>query len=216
MIATSHEYLVQHGNSGGVGRFATVESQMLRRGDDVIIQTIRGVEIGRVLCNATRRHQLLLDESPSGEVLRKATRDDLARLKQLQTRAQMLFEDCRMTAQRMNLPLEIVDVEIVFDGEKAIVQHLCGIECDLQPFVEELAETHDMPVFLEDLAADIPLKEPAAGGCGKPDCGKTSGGGCSDCGSGGCSSCGEGDVDMRKYFAHLRKEMENHARTPLL
>jgi hypothetical protein len=54
------------------------------------------------------------------------------------------------------------------------------------------------------------------GGCDKPDCGRTAGGGCTSCSSGGgCSSCGSSKVDLRPYFSHLRDKMEAKGRIAL-
>jgi hypothetical protein len=60
---------------------------------------------------------------------------------------------------------------------------------------------------------------PAAsdGGCGEPNCGRTSGG-CTSCGTGGgcATGCGGARPDMTEYFAHLRAKMERRDFTPLL
>ena len=71
------EYLVNHGKSGGFGRFAGALA--LRRGERVVIQSQRGLEIGTVLCPATSGHIQLLAATSTGRIVRRAeTADDEA------------------------------------------------------------------------------------------------------------------------------------------
>jgi hypothetical protein len=212
------QYLVNHGKSGGLGCFAASEPLALKRGDRVVLRTRRGLELGTVLCQASVRQARLLQEA-SGELLRRATTADEQTADRLDHLGQQIFQEGRRLAVDANLPLEILDVELLLDGRQAILQHLSVTECDYTPLVEALSRRHDLQVFLENLAAPAPVEEEAHGGCGKPDCGKTAGGSCTTCGTGGgCSSCASGSgVDMRAYFAHLRGKMEEaHQRRPLL
>jgi len=108
----------------------------------------------------------------------------------------------------------VLDVELLFDNEHAVIQHLGWGECDFAELVQRLSQQYQLEARMENLALP-PVAEAEAGGCGKPDCGKTSGGGCTSCASGGCSSCGDHKVDLRPYFAHLREQMEQSQRVPL-
>jgi hypothetical protein len=212
----SCEFLVNHGKGGAVGRFLAAEALPLRRGDRVVVRSPRGLEVGVVLCPAGPRHARLLGDALVGELLRPAGPDDDAALERLRPLAERLFEDGRRLALDLDLPAEVLDVEMLLDGRRAIVQHVQAAECDWDGFVAALRSRHGVDVLLENLALAAPAEE-EHGGCGKPDCGRGGGGGCTDCGSGGCSSCGSGGVDLRAYFAHLRTQMEQqHQRTPLL
>jgi len=170
-----------------------------------------------VLCAATARHVLLLGDTAVGELLRRATPDDAARAARLGTLGQSLFDDGRRLAAELGLALEVVDVEVLLEGRRAIVQHLSLDDCDPLPFVEALSRRHDLDILLENLASPPAAEEEAQGGCDKPDCGRNGASGCSTCGSGGgCSSCGSGKVDMAAYFAHLRSKMDATQRTSLV
>src|SRR5207247_1382953 len=123
-----------------------------------------------------------------GELLRTATEEDERAADRGRSLGRRVFEDARRLALELSLPLEILDVEVLLDGQRAIVHHLRTVECDYRSLVSALSRQHDVLISMENLALPAPVG--ASGGCGKPDCGKEGGGGgCTDCGSGGgCSS----------------------------
>ncbi len=210
------EYLVSYGKNGAFGRFAATKDLVLRRGEAAVVHSPRGLELGAILCPATANHARLLASAAAGRILRRATAEDRAAADRGTALALRVFEDSRRLAGELHLPLEILDVEVLLDDKKAVLQYVSAETVDLAPLADRLAQDHDLFLLLENLA--LPGKdaeEETHGGCGKPDCGRAKGGGCSDCGSGGCSSCGSGKVDMRIYFAHLRTQMEQR-RVPLL
>jgi hypothetical protein len=214
---TGGEYLVSHGASGGVGRFAAGEGLCCRRGDRVVVESRRGLELGVVLCPTTPRHARLLADPAVGRLVRRATVADEAEARRLRALAHALFAEGRRLAAEGGLPFEILDVELLLDGRRAVVQHLGWAECDYTSFADSLGRPHGLEVLMEDLAIPLAPVEEGHGGCGEPGCGRANGaGGCSSCGpGGGCSSCG-GNVDLRDYFAHLRTQMEQKQRVPLL
>lgn len=211
------EYLVSHGKSAVLGRYAAPPTVSCQRGDRVVVRSVRGLEIGAVLCPATARHARLLSGSDTGTLLRRAAPEDEEQARRLRALGERLFADGRRLAAELALPFEVLDVEVLLDGRQAFVQHLRWAECDYGLFVESLGQAHGLEVLMEDLALPRPAEE--NGGCGEPGCGRAKGGGgCDSCGSGGgCGSCGSGKVDMTAYFAHLRTKMEQQPqRVPLL
>jgi hypothetical protein len=215
-VAQAAEYLVSHGQSGGFGRF--VGPLNLRRGDRVVVQTQRGLELGAVLCPATTGHIQLLADTSAGRIVRRAEPADDEALRRWQLLGRQIFDDSRNMAGSLALPVEIVDVEILLDGSSAVIQFLGSAADDHEPLVRMLQDKFSLTVLMESLTLTAaPEAEEHEHGCGKPDCGKAGGGGCTSCGTGGgCSSCGSGKVDMKAYFAHLRGKMEDRSRTPLL
>jgi hypothetical protein len=219
--AVAAEYLVSHGKSGGFGRFAPVLPLACRRGDVVVVRSQRGLELGSVLCAAGDSHARFLGRTPVGPLLRHATPEDAGAARRLEALGQRVFEDGRRLAGELGVALEVLDVEVLLDGQEAIVQHLSPVHCDPAPIVEALARRHHLHITLENLALPVDLgqtaDEPTVGGCGEPNCGKASGSSCASCGTGGgCTSCGSGKVDMSAYFSHLRSKMESQGRRPLV
>lgn len=215
------QYVVAFGKSGGLGCFTVVEPLDLVRGDRVVVQTPRGIELGDVLGPATLRQARLIGAQASGDILRRATEDDRSIVPQLQQQADELFAASRVVAERLALPLQILDVEVLLDRRHVLVQFVGGGEADVTKLVEALQIQDELQIRFENLAGPQVDEhdDHSHGGCDKPDCGRTNGGqgGCTSCSTGGgCSSCGTGKPDMRAYFAHLRGKMEEAHRTPLL
>jgi cell fate regulator YaaT (PSP1 superfamily) len=211
------EYLLSYGKAGDFGRFRPVRSLSCRRGDRAVIRTPRGQEIGTVLCEARQGHALFLPNTSVGELLRLVSVEDQERFDRLDERAQRLFSDGRRLAEEMQLPVELLDVEILLDGEHAILHHLRWRECDVRPLVSALSRTHEVQIVLETASTPVSRDVDGVHGCDKPDCGKIAGGSCATCGTGGgCSTCGlASQNDVQAYFAGLREQMADHRRVPL-
>jgi cell fate regulator YaaT (PSP1 superfamily) len=219
MIAPD-EYLVSYGSSGEFSRFRAVVPRDYPRGERVIVRSYQGLEVGTVLCRATPAHEPFLARTAVGQLLRPCTPEDVRALGRARAQALDIALHARQFARELELPLEILDAEVLLDGSQAIVYHLRRADCDYRPLVSRLARLHDVLITMQNLALSEPLEDHAGGeGCGKPDCGKASGG-CSSCASGGCSSgtCGAGlkKEDVAAYLASLRNRMDQAARVSLL
>jgi cell fate regulator YaaT (PSP1 superfamily) len=212
----SQEYLVSFGRTGEFGRFRAAASLGLRRGEHVVVRGPRGVEVALVLREATARHAHFLPNTSVGQLLRRRTSEDEQTERHLHSRSQQLFERGTQLVTELALPLVLVDVEILLDGEHAVLHYLGGAPCDLRPFVSTLSREFALHVTLIDLAGAPEPAEEEQAGCGRPDCGHKGEGGCDTCGSGGCGTCGAHTPrDMELHFAQLREQMERR-RTALL
>jgi cell fate regulator YaaT (PSP1 superfamily) len=212
------EYLVSYGRAGDFGRFRPAEHFPIRRGDRVLIRTENGLEIGVVLCPASAGHAQFLSRTALGEILRPAGEEDEQAARLQAERGQRLFAHARRLAQEMELPLEVVDVDLLPEGRQAVVYHLRRVECDYRPLVSTLARTFDVQILMQNLALPAALAGEEEAGCGRPDCGQVSGQGCSTCSSGGCGTCGKGakKEDVAAYLSGLRQQMDDARRTSLL
>jgi cell fate regulator YaaT (PSP1 superfamily) len=203
---------VSYGKSGAFGRFVPGEPLTLRRGQQVVVHTLRGLEIGTVLCPVTPSHRHSLNALAPGRLLRLLTQADRQASAAGLSLAQQLFDASRRLVHEQGLAIEILDAEVLLDGRLGLIQFLGKETSDLEGLAQRLIDEFRLEVRFENLA--VPVEAPQHG-CGKPDCGQASGGGCSTCSSaGGCSTCGAGPVELRDYFAHLRTNMEQ--RKPLL
>jgi hypothetical protein len=215
----SREYLVSYGSAGDFSRFRAQMGYAYQRGDRVVIRSQQGLELGVVMCPATPGHARYLSDRGVGDLLRRATSEDEQVARQGQQQAERLFEDARRLAADMALPLEILDVEVLFDRQQAIIHHLRRDNCDYRPLVSQLSRKYDLFLTMQNLALPMELTEEETG-CGRPDCGKGAGG-CSTCGSGGgCStgSCSSGvkQEEITAYLAGLHDALEARGRKPLL
>jgi hypothetical protein len=214
----ANEYLVGYGLTGEFGRFRPVRPLACERGDRVVVRTHRGVEAGHVLRAAEAGHARFLPNTTVGQLLRPFGADDARTEASLSDRRSAIWGRASQLADETGLPLQVLDVEVLLDGEHVVLHHLRGADCDVRPFVSTLSREFDLHVLLADLTRPgepppAAEEEHAGHGCGS--CG--SDGGCGNCGSGGCGSCGTAvsAADDAAYFAGLREQMERQ-RTPLL
>jgi len=204
------EYLVQYGRSAFVGRFASPSGAVAVRGDRVLVRTPRGLECGEVLASGESIYTSQLDPAAGGELLERLGED---------VEVDVNFEDELLavaTEFASDMPLSVVDVEILFNRSAAILHVLAWDHCDADALCERLTTQFHLPVRVLDLSR-IPATvdpPPVKTTCEKPGCG-TSGGGCSSCGTGGgcgTKSCSSGSVksaeELTSYFADLRQKME--------
>jgi cell fate regulator YaaT (PSP1 superfamily) len=204
----AQEYLASFGRSGEFGRFRAAAPLHLRRGERVVVRGARGVEIAEVLRQAAPGHAHFLPNTSAGQLLRRLLPADEQAESDMCVRAQQLFQRGGQLAAEMGLPLVLLDVEVLLDGEHAVLHHLRSADADVRPFVSTLSREFALHVTLIDLSRD---REGAASeddaGCGRPNCGE-----------GGCSSCGSCGSDLPEnaalHFAQLREQMER--RTALL
>lgn len=205
------EYLASYGLSGDFGRFRADAPLVCRRGERIVVRGPRGVEIAEVLLRATPGHAPFLPNTSVGAILRRVNAEDERAEILMRDKGRQLFQRGRELAGELEIPLELLDVEVTLDGRQALLHLLRGSDADVRPFVSTLAREFDLHIALVDLARPTQTE-----GCGRPDCGQGEGG-CSTCGAGGgCGSCGSAEPrEVQAHFAQLREQMESR-RTALL
>lgn len=166
-----HRYLIRYGRLGWVERVGSVDRIPCRRGDDVVIQTSRGLEAATVLAGPEALGSGP-DQQPTGELVRAMTLDDRVKLAEPKSLSDKWIQDAQSKLQAEGETLELVDSEILFDDETTVIYFAGTAEAPLEELSDWLGTEMGCRTILH------PLIEPPAseGGCGKPGCG---GGGCS-------------------------------------
>lgn len=170
-----HRYLVRYGSLGWVGVFGNVDKVECQHRDRVILQTHRGQELGEILSTPEDLAAQNNSDKPGGEVVRVATPDEIKthepRSREL---TPQLIEECSCVLAESDIDLAIVDGEVLFDGESAVLYFLGDSNPDTGPLVTDIAKHHGLNRI--ELYPFIDPPEPeGGGGCGKEGCG---GGGC--------------------------------------
>jgi cell fate regulator YaaT (PSP1 superfamily) len=207
------EYLLSYGLVGDFGRFRAARPLSCRRGDRAVIRTHRGLEIGEVLREAAPGHAGFLPNTTVGRLLRLAGPDDDQTSALMRNRARSLFDRGRALAVEQKLPLDLIDAEVLHDGEHGVLHLLRRGNSDVRPFVSTLSREFGLHILLTDLGAPGAslTKEEEPAGCGREGCGQEGGGGgCTSCGPGGCGSC-----DTKETLASSHDPVEQ-GRTALL
>jgi cell fate regulator YaaT (PSP1 superfamily) len=186
-------YLLHYGKTAEFGRFESDVPSPWSRGDRVIIESPRGLELGTVLRIAPTEQSGLTELPKSGTILRRMTHEDESNNGRLHSRGQELFADSRRLAQSLGLPIEIVDTEILLDGRQAYLHYLSRAGFDGRPLIEQLGDRFSLLVRLHNLIEQS-LEEDGCGSCGSHG----ESGGCGRCSSGNCSSCRHGEEQPAK------------------
>jgi hypothetical protein len=180
------------------------------------------MEVGTVLAVASGEGPAALPDQPVGELIRVAVEDDERLATSVAESLASAFDAARQLAHALELPLDIIDSEVIPEPRTLILHYLGLSDFDPRPLVSSLSRRFDVTIELLDLTppfakhvANEEAGNEICSACGRPDGGCGEGGGCTSCGSGGgcgshCSAAGAETFhqDWQAYFAELRSKME--------
>jgi cell fate regulator YaaT (PSP1 superfamily) len=154
-----------------LGVFATRGGDRFGRGAKVIARTNRGLEAGEVLCEATDEVVTELQDPPHGQILRDMTPEDANEWHHLQQSERDAFERCNAHVLRLELPMQLVDIEHIFGGERIVVYYLSEQRVDFRDLVKDLAADFQTRIEMRQIGVRDEAKLLADyGDCGKPVC----------------------------------------------
>lgn len=129
--------------------FASFNS--LKKGDQVVIRTNRGIEFGEVIAKIRE----IPDDAPVenfGEVLRKATPDD--REKQKKINDEIIpteFKFCQKKIKDHKLTMKLASVEHLFGTKKIIFYFLSNGRVDFRELVKDLAKEYQARIEMKQI-----------------------------------------------------------------
>ncbi|MBI4294953.1 MAG: stage 0 sporulation family protein [Chloroflexi bacterium] len=139
-------------------------------GDQVVVETAYGREIGRVLI-APKEVVSNEQESPLKPVLRRAGPDDLAQWQDLSHKKKEALDTCREMAKKLNLPMKPICAECDLDGTKVTFMFSAEGRVDFRELVRELSRTLKTKVELRQVGPRDETKLCGGFGCcGLPLC----------------------------------------------
>lgn len=106
--------------------------------DHVIVETARGIEIGKVVIGRRQVHEedVVLPLKP---VIRVATPEDLKIVEKNEKDAQEAFYICEEKIAEHGLPMKLINVEYTFDRNKVIFYFTAEGRVDFRELVKDLA-----------------------------------------------------------------------------
>lgn len=121
-----------------IGMFET-DIGGLRKGEQCILRTARGVELGEAMEKA---QEAAPDEASAtvGQVLRRATPRDIERVQEIDEQVapeELAF--CTQKIREHELPMKLASVEHLFGGDKIIFYFLAEGRVDFRTLVKDLA-----------------------------------------------------------------------------
>src|SRR3954463_13684662 len=164
-------YVVRYGQMRSLGEYAGLAGQEHPRGQRVVVRSDRGTELGEVLCAATDRSAMFLENPVKGEILRAATAEDLAAEAQLAEIQGRGFAACGEFIARRRLQMDLVDVEVILGRERMVFYYLSEKRVDFRDLVKDLARTLQTRIEMRQIGVRGEAKLLADyGDCGKPVC----------------------------------------------
>lgn len=134
-------YLVRYGALGHVGRVGSINRVPCRRGDRVVVNTDRGVELAELLEAPKDGAGRSSQERPTAELLRVATDDDRQQEVDLGDLHEEVLKASEELISQRGLSIAAVDAEQLFDGQTIIVYYLGESTEKLGPVAVELSKT---------------------------------------------------------------------------
>ncbi len=160
---------VRFKKAGKIYYFAPGEIS-IQTGDDVIVETARGIEFG----NAVIGPKDVEDDKivpPLKGVIRKATDDDREKYLDNKTRQKEAFIICNEKIKKHKLVMKLIDAEYTFDNNKIIFYFTAEGRVDFRELVKDLASIFRTRIELRQIGVRDEAKMIGGlGPCGRPMC----------------------------------------------
>jgi cell fate regulator YaaT (PSP1 superfamily) len=164
------EYIVRYGVMRFLGVF-TAGGGQYARGTRVIARTNRGLEGAEVLAEADESTRACLTDPAEGQILRAMTPDDAHELERIRAKAPEEIAVCQRCVDKLQLQMQLIDVEHVFGGERVVVYYLAENRVDFRELVRLLAGEFQTRIEMRQIGVRDEAKLLADfGDCGKAVC----------------------------------------------
>ncbi|PQO32245.1 signal peptidase [Bremerella cremea] len=165
------KYIVRYGAMRFLGVFSSRAKDEYGRDDKVIVRTKRGLEVGDVLCEATDEAVKQLSDPTFGSIMRAMSEEDEKQTQHMVGDIAREIETVRRVIAEMNLPMQLVDIEHLFGGERVVVYYLAEARVDFRDLVKALAAELQTRIEMRQIGVRDEAKLLADfGDCGKPVC----------------------------------------------
>lgn len=136
----------------------------LAAGDNVIVETARGLEFGAVVIGPRTVGEDRI-VSPLKPVLRKATFADQEKVRDNEAKEKEAFTVCEQKIAAHGLPMNLVDVEYTFDVNKIIFYFTAEGRIDFRELVKDLAAVFRTRIELRQIGVRDEAKMMGGVGC---------------------------------------------------
>lgn len=156
-------------NAGKIYYFAP-NGVVAEAGQKVIVQTVRGTEIGTVVLGNKE-----IDESKNvkdlSPVLRLATEEDLKKDEENREKEKKAFDICVEKIKKHELEMKLINVEYTFDCSKIVFCFISDGRVDFRELVKDLAGVFKTRIELRQIGVRDQTKTTAGLGlCGRKVC----------------------------------------------
>lgn len=153
--------------------FEIVDNIEYKKGDRVIVDTIRGKEIGVAYSNPMMLEERVL-VLPLKPVIKKADKEEIKRYDALRDEAKEAYKVCKERIQHHKLPMKLIETEFTFDKTKLIFYFTAEGRIDFRDLVKDLANIFKLRIELRQIGVrDEARILGNIGICGKELCCRT-------------------------------------------
>ena len=146
------------------------QGQSFTTGQYVVVETVRGVEAGRVVIAVKKVTESDLSD-PLKPVLHLASEDDLRMMLSFKSKEKEALVRCHERVVQHNLPMKLVEAEYTFDGSRLTFYFTADERVDFRALVRDLAATFRTRIELRQIGARDQAKlQGGVGPCGKTLC----------------------------------------------
>jgi len=142
----------------------------IKKGDNVIVETARGVEFGTVVMGIREVEDDKV-VSPLKPILRIATKKDQETVERNREREKEAFDICQEKIRKHQLDMKLVDAEYTFDNNKVLFYFTADGRVDFRELVKDLASVFKTRIELRQIGVRDETKILGGIGiCGRPLC----------------------------------------------
>jgi len=143
-----------------------------RIGDNIIANTERGEELGRVVKILDKSN--LSDDIEVGDIIKPATKKDIEIFKENEKKAKEALSFCKEQAKELKLNMKFLAAEYTFDTAKLTFYFVSDERVDFRELVKILASKYKSRIELRQIGPRDEIKTyPNLGMCGKEVCCRT-------------------------------------------
>lgn len=142
----------------------------VHKGDKVVVETIRGLELGELITDLRDISEFNLDTELK-RIKRRANRADLDLFEFNKTKAIKSLEICRDIVNEYDLDMHLVNCEYTLDASKVIFMYTSESRVDFRELLKELASVFKCRIELRQIGPRDKSKIVGGiGSCGLPLC----------------------------------------------
>jgi cell fate regulator YaaT (PSP1 superfamily) len=149
------------------------ESYDLKVNDYVVVETVRGIELARVIepIKEVDDNEIEHDLKP---VIRIATEKDIERYQENKIKAQNAIEKIKEIIEKHELEMKTIDCEYTLDSSKLLIYYTADGRVDFRELVKDLASKFRVRIELRQIGQRESAKMIGGiGPCGRPICCKS-------------------------------------------
>jgi len=142
----------------------------IKKGDNVIVETARGVEMGEICVGIKEISEESLTK-PLKDVIRIATEEDMARVAENKIKEKEAFNICLEMIKEHGLDMKLVETEYTFDRTKVLFYFTSDGRVDFRELVKDLATRFRVRIELRQIGIrDESKMVGSIGICGRELC----------------------------------------------